>query len=63
MIGYRKIIILSEGLFAFGILTLCMGLSDAAAILAVGTSIIGMISAAIYGNVKEHQAKEPDEAK
>ena len=63
MIGYRKIVILSEGLLAFGLLLWALRLSDAAAILAVGTSIIGMISAAIYGNIREHQAKDPDETK
>jgi hypothetical protein len=36
-------------------MVLAMKLTDAAAILAVGTTIIGLVSAAIYGNVKEHQ--------
>ena len=55
MLGFRKILILTEGLCAFAWMVLAMKLTDAAAILAVGTTIIGLVSAAIYGNVKEHQ--------
>jgi hypothetical protein len=54
-IGFRKIIILTECLFVFTLLLLVMHIEDASVILAIGTTLIGLISAAIYGNIKEHQ--------
>lgn len=54
-VGFRKIIILTECLFVFSLLLLTMHIEDASVILAIGTTLIGLISAAIYGNIKEHQ--------
>jgi hypothetical protein len=55
MTGFRKVFIFTEALVAFVILLTSMQLKDAAVILAVGTAIIGMLSAAVYGNVKTHE--------
>ena len=63
LIGGRKIMILALGLVAFVLARWLMQLKDSASILSTGTSIIGLVSAAIYGNIKEHQAEGHDETK
>ena len=63
LIGGRKIMILALGLVAFVLALWLMQLKDSASILSTGTSIVGLVSAAIYGNIQEHRAEGHDEAK
>ena len=53
--GWRKVIILTEGLTAMVLTLWLLQIKDAGAIVAVGTQVSLLIGAAIYGNVKEHQ--------
>ena len=54
-IGLRKVVVFTEALVAFCVAIYALELKDSASILAVGTSIVGLLSAAIYGNVQEHR--------
>jgi len=56
VIGIRKIIIFGMALISFESILIVLRLTEAAAIIAVGTQIALLAGAAIYGNVKEHQA-------
>jgi hypothetical protein len=51
-VGWRKVIVFTEGLVAFCFCVIFMELKESAAILAVGGSIVGLVGAAIYGNVR-----------
>ena len=53
--GWRKVIILTEGLTAMVLTLWLLQIKDAGAIVAVGTQVSLLSGAAIYGNVKEHQ--------
>jgi hypothetical protein len=58
MKGYRKVVIFGMALAGF-ILTLWLqGLTDSGSIVAVGSQIVLLLTAAIYGNVKEHEAEK-----
>jgi hypothetical protein len=65
--GWRKIIVFSEALVAFVLVLWLLQLKDSGAIVSVGSMIIGMVGATIYGNIKVHEAysrngaKEPSE--
>jgi len=50
-------ILFTESLLSFTLIVLLLDLKDAGAIFAIGTSITGLLGAAIYGNVKVHQHK------
>jgi len=60
LMGWRKVVIYTEGLIAFVLAIWLLTLRESAAILAVGTTIIGLVSAAIYGNIKVHQSGSED---
>lgn len=65
--GWRKIIVFTEALAAFVMVLWLLQLKDPGAIVSVGSMIIGMVGATIYGNIKVHEAysrtgsKEPIE--
>lgn len=65
--GWRKIIVFTEALLAFVLVLWLLQLKDSGAIVSVGTMIIGMAGATIYGNIKVHETysragtKEPTE--
>ncbi len=55
MRGYRKVIVFTEALAGFLLALWFTGIRDSGAIASLGISITGLLSAAIYGNVKEHE--------
>lgn len=55
--GWRKVFIFTEALAAFVLTLWVLELRDSAAIVSVGTMIIGLAGATIYGNIKEHQTR------
>ncbi len=55
-LGIRKVLIFLLALVCFESILLALRLTEAAAIVAVGTQVALLMGGAIYGNVKEHQA-------
>ena len=56
--GWRKVIIFTEALVSFTVLMIVLQLKDAAAIMSLAVGITALLGSAIYGNVKEHSAKQ-----
>jgi hypothetical protein len=54
-VGWRKVIVFTEGLVAFCFCVIMMELKEPAGIYAIGSMIIGLVGATIYGNVKSKQ--------
>jgi len=54
--GYRKVLIFVLALICFESTLIILKLTEAAAIVSVGTQVAILLGAAVYGNVKEHQA-------
>ena len=53
--GWRKVLVFTEALAAFVLVLWLLQLRESAAIVSVGTVIIGMVGATIYGNIKVHE--------
>jgi len=61
--GWRKVIVFTEALIAFVLVLWLLQLKESAAIVSVGTVIIGLVGAAVYGNVKVHETYSRSEQK
>ena len=55
--GWRKVIIFTEALIAFGVIVVLLNLTDPGAIVAAGAQGGLLLGAAIYGNVQEHKTQ------
>jgi hypothetical protein len=55
--GWRKVIVFTMALVAFVLTLWLLQLKESAAIVSVGTMIIGMAGATIYGNIRVHEAQ------
>ncbi len=59
--GLRKVVIFLIAIVAFSVDIWILQLKDAATIIAVGSMITALMSAAVYGNIKVHQAGDESE--